>query len=247
MAMIFLAAALFIQTGDMPPVSWDVPPVATEHDYPKFAGDLMITGHADVMCDVSEAGIPINCAAITSRPAHMGFDTAAVNIAQRGRLKPPADTSGELQSFRIQVPFTPASDPVQPRPDYSGPQPNPAQFRAARQYISWRTRNMQPAHVRVANQWQIDRMPQDQRDFLRAALERQFPNVNEEREALVLATARLLATREMQTIGRLEPDAEREWFQQVNAMRPSRQPFIDAIRTDYCSRFDCTSGELRAD
>lgn len=86
-----------------PALEWLERPAPKPEDYPAIARDLGIDGFAEVFCEANAQGVPINCRAGTARPAHMGFESAAVRLVQRARLK--VDGSEALHDFKINVPI----------------------------------------------------------------------------------------------------------------------------------------------
>ncbi|WP_442879574.1 TonB family protein [Brevundimonas sp.] len=53
-----------------------------------MAAQLGLSGKAVIACEANPQGVPTNCHSVSSAPAHLGFDRAAINVVQRGRVAP---------------------------------------------------------------------------------------------------------------------------------------------------------------
>jgi len=241
MSLMLVLGAMFVLSDISEPVQWIEKPQSTEDDFPSMAADLKIAGYATVQCQINPQGIPVNCIALSARPAHLGFEVAAVNVVQRGRLSP--HSSEALPNFTTDVPFITTDWPNSP--EWNGPEPNSGQLRSARERTMRMTRNMSPMKTRMARTWQIERLPATSQTALSQWLDEYTPSAQQERHNLTIAAARTLVNRNLETFPTQEPADWDQWSREISQARPDdRAVILKNIRNRYCSVFDCTSGEL---
>ena len=107
--------------------TWRNPPAPTDADYPTLAMLLGLNGRASVTCLVNTQGVPSSCTA-TAIPEGLGFETAAVNIAQRGSLRPKVVNGVAVESsISFSVPFNNDTEMSLPETVWDGPSPTAAQ------------------------------------------------------------------------------------------------------------------------
>ncbi|WP_292053154.1 MULTISPECIES: energy transducer TonB family protein [unclassified Brevundimonas] len=152
-------------TQPITPPSWQSPPVVNPNDYPIFAGHLGIGAQVLVECDVDTEGAP-RCRAVDTSVEGLGFENAAVAVAERGKLNPRrVGDEAVPSSIRLRVPFTP-DNTAQTAPDWTGPEPTNANLLAglvaaqslARSpalegQIDWGLHQIEPERARMVQQW----------------------------------------------------------------------------------------------
>ena len=223
-----------------PALEWLERPVPQPDDYPPIARDLRIDGYAEVFCEANAQGIPINCRAGTARPAHMGFETAAVRLVQRARLK--INAAEGPQDFSIKVPFNAASP--EDAPAYDGPEPNQAQLAAGQQRAMAMMRNARAVKFRIATAWNVNQMPDDMRKNVTQWLDELAPSLAQERQSVSMGAARVLAVRGLQQFPESQPSDWESWRRDILRFQPLKaEPMLAELRQRYCATYDCTSGE----
>lgn len=223
-----------------PTLEWLERPVPQPDDYPAIARDLRIDGYAEVFCQVNAQGIPINCRAGTARPAHMGFENAAVRLVQKARLK--IDATEAPRDFSIKVPFNSRS--ASEISHYDGPAPNEAQMAASQQRATAMMRNTRALKFRIATAWNVDRMPDDMRQHVMGWLDELAPPLAQERQSVAMGAARVLAIRGLQQFPATQPADWETWRRDILRFQPLKaEPMLAELRQRYCATYDCTSGE----
>lgn len=223
-----------------PALEWLERPVPQPDDYPALARDLRIDGYAEVFCQANPQGIPINCRAGSARPAHMGFETAAVRLVQRARLK--VDAAETPQDFSIKVPFNAGA--AADLSDYDGPEPNQAQLAAGRQRATAMMRNARALKFRIAAAWNVDQMPDEMRKTITQWLDELAPSLAQERQSVAMGAARLLAIRGLQQFPETQPSDWESWRRDILRFQPLKaEPMLAELRQRYCAAYDCTSSE----
>lgn len=221
------------------PPAWTEPPAPTPDDYPQFASILGITGEVRVECRVSIEGRPVDCQAVSSRPAGLGFDPIATAIVERGRLSPARDKNGPMESsISLRVPFSISSSPFPEVPSWDGPEPSPAQRAAGEKYA--RRALLDPAFSLEAR-WGLQDMPEEMRKTVHSWIDELFRDDMSFR-TLSLAMARVLAQRGLDSMPLEKPD---DWSDWVVELRNAKSGYFDArsanieLRRRYCARYDC--------
>ena len=241
--MLILAVTALLAMPEQPAARWLTRPSPTFADYPRMAADLGISGFAVVECQSNPEGVPVNCNATSSRPAHLGFDKAALNIVQRGRVEVAPGAPLESTGFSTKIPFHPGdAHRSAALASWDGPDPTPAQTRSAETYAARIMRNSPPLATRIARSWRIDSLPLEQQNALQGWLNEEAPTLSAERSAIVLGVARLLASRGMDAVPRMDSDENRQWLADARQFNPVTSPdMLPRIREKYCAAFDCTS------
>lgn len=245
LAIVSFAALLSAQPvastePEQVPVAWVTRPEPTPDDFPPMAGQLGLSGKAVIECEANPQGVPINCRNVSSAPAHLGFDTAAINVVQRGRVSP---ASGEVigtRSFKISVPFY--SRPFEARPEWTGPQPTAAQLSAGRRYAMRTLSSRPPIAERLRQSWQLDRLPLEQRQALIAWITELAPSREQEANDTAVMAARVLAAHGADEWPRQRPEDFADWQRDMNRARPDNpQAVMSEIARRYCATFSCVT------
>lgn len=222
------------------PVAWVTRPEPTPDDFPPMAGQLGLSGKAVIECEANPQGVPINCRNVSSAPAHLGFDTAAINVVQRGRLSPTAENSTAARSFKVTVPFR--FKPLEELPEWTGPQPTTAQLSAGRQYAVRALTSRPPIAVRLRQSWQLDRLPLEQRQALVAWITELAPSREQEINDTAVMAARVLAAQGADEWPRQRPANFADWQRDMNRARPDNpQAVMSEIARRYCATFSCVN------
>lgn len=222
------------------PLEWVILPQATPEDYPVMAGQLALNGYAFVECEADPQGVPVNCLSLTSSPAHLGFDTAAINVVQRGRVSPASIENTDTRRFTVRIPFK--SRPFETRPEWKGPEPTEVQINAGRQFARNTVMRHPPIAVRMRQVWQLDRLPAEQRDALTAWLNELAPSREKDVADTAIAVARVLAVHGVDSWPNSQPENHAEWRRDMALARPDNSSIaMKEIARRYCATFACVS------
>lgn len=143
------------------PVLWETRPVVERHDYPALAKDLRVNGTVTLECVNNEDGALTRCAAMSARPADMGFQEAALAIVFRGRVAQPAGVP-----FSIELPFDILDEDDEPlRQPWEGPEPGPEHIRVAQAFTDSFYGGSRSAAERSIRDWKVNEMPPERRRF----------------------------------------------------------------------------------
>ncbi len=245
LAIVSFAALLSAQPvtsaePEQAPVAWVTRPEPTPDDFPPMAGQLGLSGKAVIECEANRQGVPVNCHSVSAAPAHLGFDTAAINVVQRGRLSPATEDNTGARSFKVTVPFR--SRPFEERPEWTGPQPTAAQLSAGRRYAV-RTLSSRPQIVeRLRQSWRMERLPVEQRQALVAWITELAPSREQEITNTAIMAARVLAAHGAEEWPRHRPENFAKWQRDMDRARPDNpQAVMSEIASRYCATFSCVT------
>jgi len=100
---------------------WLTPPdrEVIAETYPKIAIALSLEGRAIVSCAIDLQGLPQNCAVVSVSPLGMGFENAALEVANTSRFRPRTLDGRAIEGGRVRIPIRfnmPSPQVAQARP-----------------------------------------------------------------------------------------------------------------------------------
>lgn len=228
------------QVSEPSPVAWVTRPSPTPDDFPPMAAQLGLSGKAVIACEANPQGVPVNCYSLSSAPAHLGFDRAAINVVQRGRVTPATQGNTEARPIMVTIPFRSRAD--EERPEWKGPEPTAAQLNAGRQFAVRIISSRPPIAERLNRSWRMDRLPAEQRQALVAWITELAPSREQEITDTSIAAARVLAVHGADIWPRERPENFPQWQSDMERAHPhDRNTVMSEIARRYCATFSCVT------
>lgn len=239
--------------GRFVPPSWINPPsieVATERA-PGFAANIGIPGTVRLSCWAEQQGLPQDCEVVSATPEGLGFETAALEVARTGVVRPATLDGAPVRatvSFNIRFAGGLLEEADWDPVPYEGPEPTPTALALARQIV------LQSLDVSVQSEEDVllDGLAEDRREIVRDWLRELRPLGDEvfiRNQSLMIA--RLSMESEMAAYladGTLPaspvPTPEQMAAATSDLADPDDQAIWTEVRKRYCARWSCVIPEV---
>ena len=218
--------------------SWKEPPVVDESDYPKLAAQLDLAANVLVECEVDEQGIP-KCRSVETTVVGMGFEQAAVTIAERGRLNPRRVNGTAVPAkIAVRLPFVPQEPEDLPVELWTGPEPSAAQLLAG--LVGAQSMAGNPA-LQGQIDWGLEQLSPEKAHIFRQWIAEMYvgpANV----QLMGRAIAMVLAQRGVLTLPAETPPDWADWVNDMERAHASLSPLkanTAPLRERFCARYGC--------
>lgn len=219
--------------------SWEIPPAASENDFPGLAVLLGIDGRVVVECTATVSGQAKDCEVRSELPEGLGFGERALEVVRRGTLNPATiDGRAQPSRFRVAIPFTTERPRRSQTPPWRGPRPTPAAMAAADILAQQMLEDIPEPFMPDIE------APADRRALIESWFRQESPSATETRRIFATLLARNIAEVDLQAmsqgrppVSKTPPDSEQMMKSSLDLFDP--EAVAIKVRARYCARFGC--------